>query len=56
MAFWPRLYTQRVLPLVVLGMAPLKLVDQAAYLGHIINSNLKDDSDLYKQIKKTLHD
>ena len=30
----------------------LKLVVEAVYLGHTISSNLKDDSDVYKQVKK----
>ena len=46
MAFWPRSYTQCVLPLVTLGTASLKFVVEAVYLGHIISSNLKDDSDI----------
>ena len=52
MAFWPRSYTQCVLPSVALGTASLKLAVETVYLGHIISSNLKDDSDVYKQVKK----
>lgn len=50
--FWPRLYTQLVLPKLSLGTASLKFVDETVYLGHFIISNLKDDSDAYKQVKK----
>ena len=52
MAFWPPSYTQCVVPSVALGTASLKFVVEAVYLGHNISSNLKDDSDVYKQIKK----
>ena len=38
-----------VLPSVALGAASLKFVVEAVYLEHIISSNLKDDSDVYKQ-------
>ena len=64
MAFRPRSYTQFVLPLVALNkqkqanelyfipITPsLKFVIEAVYLGHNISSDLKDDSDVYKQVK-----
>ena len=35
-----------------LGTASLKFVVEAVYLGDKISSNLKDDSDVYKQVKK----
>ena len=41
-----------VLTSVVLVTAPLKFVVEAVYLGHTINSNLNDDSDVYKRIEK----
>ena len=53
MAFWPRSYTQSVSPSVALGTASLKFVVEAVHLGLIISFNLKDDSDVYKKIKKT---
>ena len=52
MPFWPLSYTQSVLPSVALGTASLKFVVEAVYLGHNISCNLKDDSDVYKQVKK----
>ena len=48
MVFWPRSYTQCVLPTVALGTASLKSVVEAVYPSHIINSKLKDDYDVYK--------
>ena len=52
MTFWPRSYTQSVLPSVTLGTDSLEFVVEAVYLGHNKSSNLKDDSDVYKQAKK----
>ena len=52
MTFWPRLYTQYVFPLVVLGTVSLKFVFEAVYFVHITSSNFKDVSDVYKQVKK----
>ena len=45
LAFWPQSYTQCVLP-------SMEFVVQVVNLGHILSSNLKDDSDIYKQVKK----
>ena len=52
MDFWLRLYTHCIFPSVALGTASLKFVVEAVYLGYIISSNLKDDSDVYKQVKQ----
>ena len=52
MAFWPRSYTQCVFPSIALGTASLKFAVETVYVGHIISSNLKENSDVYKQIKK----
>ena len=52
MAFWPRSYTQCVLFSKALGTTSLKFVVEAVYLGHIISPELKDDSDVYKHIKR----
>ena len=38
-------------PLGALGMASLKFVVEAVYLGQIISSNLLDDFNVYKQVK-----
>ena len=35
-----------------IGFYSLKFVVEAAYLWHIISSNIKDDSDVYKWVKK----
>ena len=35
----------------MLGTASLTFVIEAVYLGRIVSSNLKDDSDVYKQVK-----
>ena len=51
LGFWPRLYTQCVLPSVALGTDSLKIVVEAVYFGHFISSNLKDDPDVYKYAK-----
>ena len=52
MSFWPRSYTQSVLPLVALGTSSLKFGVEAVYLVYIIRSNLIDDSDIYQQVRK----
>ena len=48
MAFWPRLYREAVMSPLTLGGVPIQFV----YLGHVVNTNLKDDADIYKQVKK----
>lgn len=52
MAFWPRSYRQAAIAPITLGTASIEFGDEAIYLGHHISHNLKDDSDIYKQIKK----
>lgn len=39
-------------PSVELDTAFLKFVAEMVHFGHIISPNLKDDSDVHKQIKK----
>ena len=46
------MFHQCVLPSVALGKASLKFVVEAVYLWHIISSNLKDVSVVYKHVKK----
>ena len=50
--FWPRSYTQCVLPSALLGTAYLKFDVEAVYLGYNITNNQKDVSDVYKLMTK----
>ena len=52
MAFWPRSYTQSVLPSAAIDTPSLRFVDEAVYIGHIISPTRKDISDVNKQVKK----
>ena len=47
-------YLMYVLPSVAVGATSMDFVGEAVYLGHFISSDLKDNSDVYKQDKKLI--